>query len=59
MNDNVIIINNKIEVGSVVVSGLMRRKATVVKMLDDKMMLVRWESTGKETEVLRIGFLLA
>ena len=59
MNDNVIIINNKIEVGSVVVSCLMRRKATVVKMLDDKMMLVRWESTGEETEVLRIAFVLA
>ena len=59
MNGNVKMLNTKIEVGSVVVSAFKRNKATVVKMIDDKLMLVRWEANGEEAEVLRVAFILA
>jgi len=52
-------INTKIEVGSVVASAFKRNKATVLKMINDKTMLVRWEATGEEAEVLRVAFVLA
>lgn len=59
MNGNVRILNTKIEVGSAVVSAFKHNKATVLKLINDKTMLVRWEATGKEAEVLRIAFILA
>ncbi len=59
MNDNVVVLETKIEVGSVVASGLKRRKATVLNFVDSKYMTVRWESTGEEAVVLRIAFVLA
>jgi hypothetical protein len=59
MNGNVTKYKTKIEVGSVVASSLRRKKATVLKMIDDKTMLVRWHETGEECEALRIAFVLA
>ena len=58
-NANAERINTKIEVGSVVASAFKRNKATVLKMINDKTMLVRWEATGEEAEVLRVAFVLA
>jgi hypothetical protein len=59
MNGNVTKLKTKIEVGSVVATAFKRKKATVVKMIDDKTMLVRWHETGEECEALRVAFVLA
>jgi hypothetical protein len=59
MNANAERINTKIEVDSIVASAFKRNKATVLKMINDKTMIVRWEATGEEAEVLRVAFILA
>ena len=59
MNGNVTLLKTKIEVGSVVSTAFTRKKATVLKMIDDKTMLVRWHETREESEVLRVAFVLA
>jgi len=58
MNDNVKLLNTKIEVGSVVATALTRNKATVMKIIDEKTMVVRWHDDGETTASLRIGFVL-
>ena len=59
MNDNVKLLNTKIEVGSVVATAFTRAKATVVKIIDEHAMVVRWHEDGEVNEVIRLGFVLA
>ena len=59
MNSNVTLLKTKIEVGSVVITAMYRLKATVIKIIDEKTMVVRWHGNGEESEVLRIAFVLA
>jgi hypothetical protein len=59
MNDNVIVLNTKLEVGSVVASPLSRKRATILEFIDEKTMIIRWGSDGSVATVARIAFVLA
>ena len=58
-NGNVVLLNNKIEIGSTVITGLSRKRAVVLNFVDDSRMTVRWEASGEVHEVLRIAFVNA
>jgi hypothetical protein len=58
MNANVIILNTKVEIGSIVSSPLARKRATVLEFVDDKNMTIRWESDGSIATVARVAFVL-
>ena len=59
LNDNVEVLNNKIEVGSTVVTCLKRKRAIVLSFIDNARMTVQWEETDEVGEVLRIAFVKA
>lgn len=58
-NHNVVLLNNKVEIGSTVVTGFSRKRAVVLDFVDDSRMTVRWEASGEVQEVLRIAFVNA
>lgn len=58
-NQNVVLLNNKVEIGSTVVTGFARKRAIVLDFVDDSYMTVRWEASDEVQEVLRIAFVNA